>query len=279
MPEILYHYTDSSGLLGIVNSKILWATDIWFVNDLVEATYGLKRVRRYLDETRPPEGSDEERFVENTKWLLRRLQSQEEGKSPGSFIACLSKNGDQLSQWRGYGRRQGFSIGFERPGLERLAATSDPAFTIREVAYEDGVQGMLISQHYHRIVSALPQPATEENIVGASAEFYLWAAALAPSLKSPAFAEEAEVRLHAFEGAADSFGANLRFRSSAMGLTPYIDLPLCKPDEDRITVMRELIIGPQRYPSEAQRAVSSLLKQNGLDDVQVTVSRVPLREW
>lgn len=39
-PEILYHYTDAKGLLGILNSKQIWATSYRFMNDAREFEYG-----------------------------------------------------------------------------------------------------------------------------------------------------------------------------------------------------------------------------------------------
>ena len=32
----IYHFTDPNGLIGILSSDELWATDIWFLNDSSE---------------------------------------------------------------------------------------------------------------------------------------------------------------------------------------------------------------------------------------------------
>jgi hypothetical protein len=34
---LVYHYTDVNGLIGIVEEKCLWASDVWFMNDAREA--------------------------------------------------------------------------------------------------------------------------------------------------------------------------------------------------------------------------------------------------
>ena len=39
LPEKVFHYTDSSGLLGILNSGVLWATHYRFLNDSSELKY------------------------------------------------------------------------------------------------------------------------------------------------------------------------------------------------------------------------------------------------
>lgn len=35
-PPILHHYTTQEGLLGIVESKSIWATNIYYLNDAAE---------------------------------------------------------------------------------------------------------------------------------------------------------------------------------------------------------------------------------------------------
>jgi hypothetical protein len=36
IPEVLYHYTNQEGLLGVVTSASLWATHISYMNDAME---------------------------------------------------------------------------------------------------------------------------------------------------------------------------------------------------------------------------------------------------
>jgi adenosylmethionine-8-amino-7-oxononanoate aminotransferase len=36
---VLYHYTSQAGLLGIINSKVLWASNIFYLNDTTEFAY------------------------------------------------------------------------------------------------------------------------------------------------------------------------------------------------------------------------------------------------
>ena len=46
--ELIYHYTDLNGLLGILESKELWATDVRYLNDASEATFGEERLRKLV---------------------------------------------------------------------------------------------------------------------------------------------------------------------------------------------------------------------------------------
>jgi hypothetical protein len=63
-PELVYHYTDAAGLLGIISSGTLWATDIEFLNDAQELTYAratvLDELRARADEIAPPDTGSED---------------------------------------------------------------------------------------------------------------------------------------------------------------------------------------------------------------------------
>jgi hypothetical protein len=62
-----------------------------------------------------------------------------------------------------------------------------------------------------------------------------------------------------------------------MGLTPYLEIGLKDPPSDRMTAVREIIVGPQPNQDEALRAVRRLLARNELQDVEVKSSTIPLR--
>ena len=39
--KILYHYTSLEGLLGIIESKSIWATNVLYLNDASELNYSI----------------------------------------------------------------------------------------------------------------------------------------------------------------------------------------------------------------------------------------------
>jgi hypothetical protein len=81
-PEFVYHYTNASGLLGIISKGTLWMTDIEFMNDAEELAYARSsvldelRVRAY--EIAPPD----ERSVDGDR-------AQRSGTSPRSWSSPL----------------------------------------------------------------------------------------------------------------------------------------------------------------------------------------------
>jgi hypothetical protein len=49
IPEILWHYTSSSGLLGILDKLKIWASDLRFLNDATEDRILWERIQRRME--------------------------------------------------------------------------------------------------------------------------------------------------------------------------------------------------------------------------------------
>jgi Protein of unknown function (DUF2971) len=273
-PGLVYHYTDPGGLLGIVTKKVLWASDVWFMNDAQEALYGLNAIERALESRNLPADTGAEARRRALGWL-QDIRQQEEFLR--SYIACLSFVGDDLSQWRADGRPRGFSIGFDTAELRSLCALAPefgkPAF--RYVEYNEAQQEATISIMFNTAVNALPAAPTGDQLQAAAVDFVNAALMLAPALKHPAFSSEREVRLHVYRQT-DATGG-LFFRTGAMGIVPYVEIDLREPGTDEMTLIREVVIGPQSNELESRRSVMQFLAYHGLHDVEVRLSKVPLR--
>ena len=275
-PERIYHYTDAGGLLGIVEKKCLRASDVWFMNDAREATYGLKVIKRVLKAREPAPGTESEVYSK-TAGLIAGLEDPDDVVR--SYIACLSKKGDQLSQWRAYGRPRGFSIGFDRQQLRSFRPLGPqlgkPIY--RNVAYERTTQDNMVTGLFRTRVNLLPAHPTDGDLDGAAWIFVLEALLLVPAFKHRAFKEEKEVRLQIFHDPKAGIPDDLKFRAGAMGVVPYVEIPLQDPVTDKMTVIREVIVGPQPNQTESERAVRQLLARCGIEGVEVRPSKIPLR--
>ena len=267
--ELVYHYTNTHGLQGIIANKAIWATDVWYMNDTREATFGLDVIEAFLTSKRSDKDDRTDEFAVFCIGLIQSLRGQH-SKIPGSLISCFSKNADQLSQWRAYGADSGFSIGFDRHKLEQLSSevTGVSQHTMREVIYNRDHQFLALDSYY---------PRTINDIGMDSMKFINSVLVLAPALKNDAFREEAEVRLHLFQGVDDAARRALKFRASMMGLTPYMETKLWTDDTATASPIREIVIGPTAYPVQAERAISQLLACHGLEHVRLRRSEVPLR--
>lgn len=175
-----------------------------------------------------------------------------------------------------------FSIGFDRGTLERLFFPPVPEqgkFTVRKVIYDTAEQDRLNSFLFRRTTAGLSAKFSSDEAQRAAYDFAIQAIQLAPAFKHPAFAEEVEVRIHTYlvPDSASASNPELKFRDSAMGVTPFVEIPLSDPETTQMSVIREVIVGPHRHPSQSQRAVEQLLAANGLPNIPVSLSKVPLR--
>ena len=244
------------------------------MNDAREALYGLDTIEHALKSLDLPTGMGTEVRRRALGWF-QDIRTREEFWR--SYIACLSFVGDDLSQWRAYGRPRGFSVGFDAAQLRSLCAQS-PEFdksTFRHVEYDEKQQRRTIAIPFNTAVDGLPVAPTGDQLQAAAVAFVNAALVLAPALKHRAFSSEREVRLHVYRQADATDG--LLFRPGAMGIVPYVEIDLKDPGTDEMTVIREVIVGPQPNELESQRSVKQFLAHHGLRDVEVRLSKVPLR--
>jgi hypothetical protein len=272
--------------MGIVNSKTLWATDVWYMNDTGEATYAKASIERFINSC-APESDSMRQVCALVKKIIPRVLNED---SAQGYISCLSENGDQLSQWRSYAYGRGFSIGFDLEAMLQLFSGPDATGSVGKVIYDRSLQQSLLSDIYREAEEVLRRLSADKKaqsdlephglnpISVAATGILARSTILADFFKHPAFGEEAEVRIHASRKFNDGKPpADLKFRETALGITPYVAIPICLPGADAISVVREVIIGPQPHQREVQRAVGQFLGAGGLTDVEVRLSQVPLR--
>src|SRR5580704_8956937 len=115
-PQRLFHYTSQAGLLGIVSSNVLWATNALYLNDSSELDYGLtvarEKLRSVLQRSDPVN-----ELLRRTDDLLK-LQVLLPNRS--FYACCFCEESNLLSQWREYADRGGgYAIGFDTDDLMR----------------------------------------------------------------------------------------------------------------------------------------------------------------
>jgi hypothetical protein len=115
-PHELWHYTDASGLKGILEEGELWLSDVTLLNDRSELSRAVDVAEEVLNEI----------FGENTispvvreyfqSFLTGIKGHREDRRTYGfinpSFVGCFCKQGDSLHLWRSYTEHgKGYSIG------------------------------------------------------------------------------------------------------------------------------------------------------------------------
>jgi hypothetical protein len=220
LPDAVYHYTDTAGLLGIIQNGTLWATDYRFLNDSSELWYIYQLAADVI----------REEFVGRYSGLAGAFLDYAVTAAPPYsgvpyYLSCFSELDNSLSQWRAYGGRQGFSLAF--PGditpVEGYApeGRQNPGLTLLKVNYQQAQQKEYISILIEALVELCGAPImksyeSEANAIASFSPFY-WGQLERASyrFKHPDFEVEREWRLVAWGSIhGDSFRA-------ASTITPY----------------------------------------------------------
>lgn len=287
---LLYHYTTTDGLLAIVRSKTIWATDLGYLNDSMELEHGLRQFLEMAQDLLSPvsvpssatlsrlagfEASTDLEELFRSRILVGLRQQNVLG------VTCFCENGDLLSQWRGYGI-SGYSVGFE-PGTLR-ECVAEAALPLAPVVYGDaGVADSSASEVILDFLELyLPSLAdlqndpddfepTPEQVRAAVAFLFL-----ASQVKDEAFAGEREWRIADIAEVTDSL---VGFRVGNLGVTPYINLHIREQESELLLPIREVVLSPGPEQEVRVQAVKSLLLNHGysLSDVAVRPSKIPYR--
>jgi len=269
-PNQLFHYTNVDGLLGIVQTNSLWATNIRFLNDSSELKYGVELFEEVLGERKNP---IQDRLCAEYKLLERVSAHSTTLEVFSNFVVCLSENGNQLSQWRAYGGDgAGYSIGFNACSIGQLEWADSRSLFLFKVCYERGRQKELLGNLVDRFVSRIKDEGTAElqlfsSLLLARVQYYL------VSFKNNAFQEEGEWRL-VYTIPIPTDQRDLRFRASGGLIVPYY--VLTPPGHDLLPI-ESVYQGPRAAPEIGEESLKYLLWKSGYKNVEVKDSGIPLR--
>lgn len=275
-PLTVYHYTSQRGLQGIVDTRAIWATDIWFLNDSKEFALALDLAREVLEERRKASTTrrDLGLYTVMTESLTQVGESH-------VFVASFSREGDQLSQWRGYcPKASGFAIGF-RPAALVDGVGANQEFILAPCLYDAEKQRALLVEIVDEVLQASRalqtlEPDNSRRVLAEAHKLFSKLLSLAaPVLKHTSFAEESEWRL--FSRPTLTSAAGLKFRSGTSMLVPYREIELAVAPKP-VPIAR-IVVGPTPMPALAKQAVELFLARNGLAAIDVDASEIPFRDW
>jgi hypothetical protein len=252
-----------------LQSGVLWATDISFLNDAEELSFARGELFTRLRSERlaaDPSGEGGSTVGARTTlaYIDRAVQLLDSEAPTRLYVACLCANSDLLSQWRGYAFEDGFALGLETAALGvGVACPAGGIARLRNVSY--GLDETTEIDHLVNVLTRATNSAEIElvvrSIVGKVAYPML------ASIKHPAFREECESRLILND---EDGSLQPEFRIGTFGVIPYVSL-------DVRALLREVIVGPGRHQDVKLRGVRRLLDSTGHLDVTTRVSAAPLR--
>lgn len=250
--EPLFHYTDAKGMLGIVDTRELWFTNVLHLNDPREFDYGLSIARDYLEEceARSP-------FSQHICSMIREgLADSNFAQAFGFYVFSLSPDPDELGQWRAYGDSgRGFAVGFSAEWFHpkpKSMELVDPIF-VAPVAYG---RDATLQRHREAIDHVLQVGEAAIKKVSHDThrkDFIVHLASLLSTelifnsliSKDEAYGSEREVRLIKVAPAIPG-QRKIKFRASGSKVVPYTiyamveEFPLCRimagPTADAVSV-------------------------------------------
>ncbi|WP_198160228.1 DUF2971 domain-containing protein [Photobacterium sp. J15] len=283
IPDVLYHYTNTNGLLGILSSSRLWATHYKFLNDESEITYALGIFEKLV----------KEKFETITNpivvtFLERVLQTANpfEGMFD-CYITCFCEGGDLLAQWRSYtDNGGGYSIGVNSKELGMRSIVEHPSqeLYLRKVTYCPITQEKLLRDVIDKTVSILDKNTSGMTVNDANSYIAMCCGHLRSeiveyiiSFKHPAFESEQEWRLCHIVATHEE--SEIEFRSGPYGLTPYVSIdpsPMAGVNANKLPIV-EVKFGPTTNPYGAEFGLRKLLKSKGYAFADITGSNLPVR--
>lgn len=272
--NLKHYYCNQQGLLGILEDKEIWATNIQFLNDGSEYQYTMNLISRLLPNLVLDTVEEDLRtYVEQT---INSYLSSVGG--PRIFVASFSELEDDLTMWRAYGKGGGYSLGVDFD--ERGQSLKFQRFDFAKCEYSQTDQEEAVLSVLARLIDLI---LLGTKRVGTKQEPNLHLASLedpalinvtvselqdlAARFKHPAFEPEKEWRL-------------IR-RSPLYPKIPYYrpgrycPIPYWKFKLNEQRPVKRIIIGPNQYQDLAYEALHS--RYTAINAPYIGRSSIPFR--
>lgn len=266
--QSLYHYTDFSGLQGILQNDDLWLTHSRYLNDDEEITHGYRIVREVIESTRKA-------APERAQFLDALYELVKEPTEEGVYICSFCLDDNRLSQWRGYSANgMGVSLQFNPHGFDYVTGPDSPKYglvRLWKVFYEQSKQTEIIEHAIGHAYTHQPNLSEEERATQAadSIRFFI------PTFKNEGFSEENECRL--IFTPSPQFNLHPRFRVARGMLIPYYTLKqLTDVGLATKLPLKGVRVGPSSNKRLNVESTRMVLEQTGYD-VPVGVSETSFR--
>ena len=259
----------------ILEEKCIWFSDLSKSNDKTEGRYIKDIFRKAWYKFVGEPDFSQEVFEFFDKFLDSYI----------IFGLCTSKNGNLLSQWRGYADDgRGFSIGFEGDLRgSQLDNNLGSRFPLNEgeVEYEEKHQIDNLKSYIREILQRCDINGIQKDKFLAPERYEVSPLTLlgcfgpiikeiAYTIKHPAFSEEDEVRFFFQLPDNDSRKMDCKFFTRPSMIVPYIPVPLSE-----LPRISKVFIGPKN--DTAKRVAELILETEDFSGVDVIKSNVPYR--
>ncbi len=278
--QIVWHYTNGPGFLGILESSSIHATQVASLNDANETKYATDLYKEVIKELIDEQGSNAEAVAFLTQ-VLEFVKEEPSSPTHGSskfFVACFSADENDLNQWRLYGGDNPYAIGFYARGLCREATSQ-----LYKVVYDRAKQLNATKEVARATLRFYLEGLTGDRLENPEewARIFFeawdeWVYRLAPLAKDDSWRSENEFRLvHALKL---SEFPKVRFRQRTTVLARYLalDTPNWVRSRAGLLPIAKIWIGPGERQAFTKAGVELLLEQMGYASVPVELSKLSL---
>jgi Protein of unknown function (DUF2971) len=276
LPPELWHYTNANGLIAIIKTGTLYATQITCLNDNLEQRYFGDLVHEAVIARRAQGLDDRLRVLSN---LANEALSIRDFSTAWHFVTCFSEAEDDLGQWRGYGGGEcGYCIGFDSSRLlEGLARR--PGTLLVPMLYDLNKQKLFVQD-----VVRTGEQYFLQGIDRGNTDLSRWAFELfttlsieldifASATKHPSFSSEKERRI--VTAIRQDELKQIEFSQKRTLLARHLPINWTG-DDGRLPISR-LFVGPAPAQAVTRVSVDCLLKKHDYVNIPVELSRVPYR--
>ena len=280
--ELVWHYTNGEGFLGILQSSTLFATQVAALNDSKETEYATDLFKQAVKQV-IAEKSDDADAVAFLNAVLEFVKEEPENPTRGIskfFVTCFSADGDDVNQWAKYAKGNGYAIGFFPAGLKR-----EPTSTLYRVVYDRTKQEHAARAIAEATLRFYREGLNEERMKDPdlwAREFFEawdeWVYKLAPLAKDPKWKAESEYRIvHELKVAEFP---HVRFSQKKTMLSRYLvlDFPCWVKRRASLLPIAKVMIGPGNHPAFTRVGAKLLLEQMGYSDLPVEITNCSLTE-
>lgn len=270
--SILYHYTKSNGVNGILSNNCFWATKSDFLNDPNEFSHIQGIVDKICQE-------NIKKMALKEIFLQDSIYAEQE-KQRDYFVLSFSKCRDSITMWSEFANKTGYNIGFRSDDIiARIEEAAEIAYH-GLVVYSTKQQMQLIRKN---ICNYLPnllrmpldailelgkQDRQNETYQKACKKFQRTIEVYAMFFKHEGFAEEQEYRF-IFKKQKDT---TVHFRAKDGFMLPYIEIPL----SEKNLPIEEIMVAPQNHIDLAKNGMEYMLRTKGYK-ANVSLSNIKLR--
>lgn len=301
LPDTLYHYTDATGLLGILQDRKFRATHYKHFNDSKEVEFGDDLAVRLLHD----------RLNGHCDKRLSRIYQACLGEKYGGhasvirtfdcdfYIASFCDEGDLLDQWRAYGADgSGYAMGIDpkalRAKVEGVVLLPTDGIAFVPVEYDEERQRAHLEFVLDRMTEAFQEQFDQvhdrdvEPFCGRAAQELVNALLnLTVMYKHVAYKSEREWRVikvkwgREIEAVADDDAlTGVHFRVQSSRIVPYVNLDFSDRADETIVPLRNIVLGPKNNDEAAVMTLHMLLKSLGYSGNRrlenlITLSTIP----